>query len=64
MKEFFKELGEKYLEIFGIAILIIAAISYGAFVLSPIILSIVFLNGWYILLYIIVGPIVSVLNKE
>jgi len=62
MKDFFKKLAEKYLELLSIACIIFIVILYIAFVFSPFILSFVFWNFWWLLLYIIVGPILSVID--
>ena len=64
MKEFFNALLDKYFILFGIIVLLIIAVSFAAFALSPIILAVAFENGWYLLLYVIVGPIFSVIIDE
>lgn len=62
MKEFFKKLAEKYMELLSIVCIFLFGMLYVAFVLSPFILSFVFWNFWWLLLYIVVGPILSVID--
>ena len=64
MKEFFKALLEKYLMAFGFIVMLAFALSIASFVLSPIILAFVFENAWYLLLYVIVGPVFAVIIDE
>lgn len=63
MKEFFKRLFGLYGDYFGMFIVLIAGLSYVGFVLSPIIFSICFSNAWWLLLYVIVGPVVNALAE-
>lgn len=62
MKEFFNELLDKYFIVFGAIVLLIIAVASAAFALSPIILAVAFENGWYLLLYVIVGPVLAVIT--
>lgn len=64
MKEFFKALLEKYLMVFGFIVMLAFALSIASFALSPIILAFVFENAWYLLLYVIVGPVFAVIIDE
>lgn len=64
MKAFLKALLEKYLMAFGFILMLLFALAIASFALSPIILALVFENAWYLLLYVIVGPIFAVIIDE
>lgn len=64
MKAFLKALLEKYLMSFGFIVMLLFALAIASFALSPIILAFAFENAWYLLLYVIVGPIFSVIIEE
>ena len=64
MKSFLKALLEKYLIAFGFIVMLLFALAIASFALSPIILAFTLENAWYLLLYVIVGPIFSVIIEE
>lgn len=49
---------------FGFIVMLSFALSIASFALSPIILAFTLENAWYLLLYVIVGPIFSVIIDE
>ena len=61
MKSFLKALLEKYLMAFGFIVMLLFALAIASLALSPIILAFTLENAWYLLLYVIVGPIFSVI---
>lgn len=63
MKEYFKKLFETYEDVLGAIAIYVILILAGAFLLSPIILSICFNSGWYLLLYAIIIPVIEALDK-
>lgn len=64
MKAFLKALLEKYFMAFGFILMLLFALAIASFALSPIILAFAFENAWYLLLYVIVGPIFAVITDE
>lgn len=49
---------------FGFIVMLLFALAIASFALSPIILAFTLENAWYFLLYVIVGPIFSVIIEE